>query len=618
MQLPTDSGHSTSYRRGRKANPIARLLRLAYAPLRTNMVFFITMFCLACITFDSMLPAYRYAKRELFCDLYIVCALLAIVPGKARRVVRFLAYATGYGLAIVDVFCFDVLGTNISPMIVSLIAETNRQEATGFFTTYVNAGLLDTNLVAIACLMAAHALWNGIAALWKSWRGRPMLSRMALESIDRICSPLAGLALIVLFAVYGFQTWPNKVQLWHVAGCRTIDQIEGTINHKPYTNFYLPLHRLLFSAGTCRATAAQLDTLIEGLDSAEVDSCSHRSPHIVLIIGESYNKHHSQLFGYDKPTTPRQMARFKAGELAPYTDAVAPWNLTSFVFKHVLSLYSAGMRGDWCDYPLTAQLMRLGGYRTEFITNQFVVEPQASFFDVSGGFFINDERLSRAQFDARNTALHPYDDGLLADYDTIVGAAPRGPHFTIVHLLGQHAAARDRFPRSYKRFKPADYAKRTDLTKIERWHVADYDNATRYNDAVLDSFLRRLESEEAIVVHISDHGEQVSDPGYNHFGRSHGADITPAIARGEYDNPMWIWASPTYRELHPYLWRQVWKSRHRPFMTDDLPHLLFHLAGLQCRWYDESRDILSDKFNSARPRPLRHSQDYNEIIGNGK
>lgn len=605
--------------RRRKSNPVIGLLRLAFVPLRKNLVFFITMFILACITFDSTEPVYRYAKRELFFDLYLVSAMLAIVPAKARRAVRWAAYIIGYSLAIADVFCFDVLGTNISPMIVSLIWETNPQEASGFFTTYINSTLLDTNLPAIAFLLLGHALWTILAQLWKRWRDRPRLSRMAVENIDRIGSPIAGLTLIVLLIVYGFQTWENKARLWQLSQCRTVDEIESAINHPPYTNLYLPLHHLLFSVGTDHATAAQLDVLIDNLGKARIDSCTHRSPHIVLLIGESYNRHHSQLFGYDKPTTPRQTARMLSGELVPMTDAVAPWNLTSFSFKHFMTMYSAGMQGSWCDYPLMAQLMRLGGYRTEFITNQFVLSADGSFFDVSGGFFINDERLSRVQFDARNRETHQYDEGLLADYDTIVGPNPRGPHFTIIHFLGQHAAARDRFPhrRGAVRFHPSDYD-RPDLTKIERWHIADYDNATRYNDAVIDSILRRIEDEEAIVVHISDHGEQVSDKGYRHFGRSHDAVITPAIAHGEYDVPMWLWASPSYRERHPWLWQRIIDSRKQPFMTDDLPHLLFHLAGLYCPWYDERRDILSDHYDTTRQRLLRHTSDYDKITRHAK
>ena len=106
-----------------------------------------------------------------------------------------------------------------------------------------------------------------------------------------------------------------------------------------------------------------------------MDSCSFRSPHIVLIIGESYNKHHSQLYGYDRETTPLQLERTKKGEMVVFDDVVSCWNLTSFVFKNIFSLHAVGDSGEWCDYPLFPELFRKAGYNVTFITNQFL--PQA-------------------------------------------------------------------------------------------------------------------------------------------------------------------------------------------------------------------------------------------------
>jgi len=112
--------------------------------------------------------------------------------------------------------------------------------------------------------------------------------------------------------------------------------------------------------------------LIEVSKKVDVDSCEFTSPNIVLIIGESYNRHHSSQYGYIKPTTPRQIKRQKQGRLIPFTDVVSPWNLTSFVFKNMFSTYTVGDKGEWCDYPLFPELFRKAGYHVTFITNQFL------------------------------------------------------------------------------------------------------------------------------------------------------------------------------------------------------------------------------------------------------
>ena len=45
-------------------------------------------------------------------------------------------------------------------------------------------------------------------------------------------------------------------------------------------------------------SAEQAERLLHALETADTEGCSFRSPCIVLIIGESFNKHHSELYGY--------------------------------------------------------------------------------------------------------------------------------------------------------------------------------------------------------------------------------------------------------------------------------------------------------------------------------
>lgn len=80
-----------------------------------------------------------------------------------------------------------------------------------------------------------------------------------------------------------------------------------------------------------------------------------------------------------------------------YTDVVSPWNLTSFVFKHLFSLYCVGDKGEWCDYPLFPELFRKAGYHVTFLTNQFLPKAKEAVYDFSGGFFLNNPKLSAAQ-----------------------------------------------------------------------------------------------------------------------------------------------------------------------------------------------------------------------------
>ena len=140
------------------------------------------------------------------------------------------------------------------------------------------------------------------------------------------------------------------------------------------------------------------------------------------------------------------------------------------------------------------------------------MKPAAAVFDFSGGFFLNNPTLDRAQFDLRNTALHRYDAGLLQDYDDFLKAGKinlQQPNLILFHLIGQHVNYRDRYPQERKKFVAERYERlRPELTQKQRMILADYDNAVRYNDSIVDQIFRRFTNKDAIVIYMPDHGEE--------------------------------------------------------------------------------------------------------------
>ena len=352
--------------------------------------------------------------------------------------------------------------------------------------------------------------------------------------------------------------------------------------------------------------------LLAASDKIQVDSCSFRVPNIVLVIGESYNKHHSQLYGYDKPTTPRQMALQEEGSLVTFTDVVSTWNLTSFVFKHMLSLYAVGDSGEWCDKPLFPEVFRKAGYHVTFITNQFQSKANEAVYDFSGGFFLNDPELSQRQFDTRNTRLYPYDEGMLKEYDKL--AKENTDHnLIILHLMGSHLMYKSRYPQKTRKYLTAKMYNRPELTNKQRMILADYDNSLRYNDSIVTTVTQRFMDKDAVVIYMPDHGEEMFDEKPYTYGRNHSANINKRLARYEMEIPFWIWGSPRYRENHPYGWQAIQNAKDRPMMVDALPHLLLSLAGISTPLYRADLNIISSEYNQKRPRILKGVTDYNEL-----
>ena len=54
--------------------------------------------------------------------------------------------------------------------------------------------------------------------------------------------------------------------------------------------------------------------------------------------------------------------------------------------------------------------------------------------------------------------------------------------------------------------------------------------------------------------------------------------------------------------------------QHLPFMIDDLPHVLLQLAGIGSSFFDESRSLLSEKYNMKRIRIVSGTCNYDEAL----
>ena len=606
-----------------------RLLGLFFHPIRQNSAFFIFMYLLGTICTFAVVPdnpkahAYSLWWVELFADVYLLCVLLSILPKVVRKWVKRLFYVIAYGVAIADVFCFSKFDSTLTPTMLLLVGETNGREAAEFLSTFLSPSIVFGRTGWVLLLLLVHVAWS--IFWWRKTRPkhsyryreyhRPAGPQLTPEA-ERVVKVVMGLACAAFFGYCVWQTWPNKQAMSRLMSYDRIGDVEHELTKPDKAVLYLPVYRLAFSLYANRLTSTQVGTIIEREDHVDVDSCSFKSPNIVLIIGESYNKSHAQLYGYEKPTTPRQLARAMNGELYPFTNVVAPWNLTSFVFKHLFSLYCVGDSGEWSDYPLFPEVFRKAGYHVTFLTNQFLPQAKEAVYDFSGGFFLNNPELSKAMFDTRNDKLSYFDEGLLNDYDRLK-AENTAHNLIIFHLKGQHVDYRTRCPKSKMKFKADDYD-RPKLNAAERQRLAWYDNSLLYNDSIVDQIIRRFEQQEAIVFYVPDHGEQVYDNDVHFICRNHASEINAHMARYEYEIPFWIYMSPSYKEAHPDVVWQVEQALHKPFMTDAMAHMLVYLGGIHTKSYRRELNLLSIKYDEARKRILKDKTDYDAVINGEK
>ena len=606
--------------KGLRINPLKWMGHL-FTPIQKNSAFFVFMFALGWIcTQLELMPVYLVGKGakpyeltvpELFLDIYVICVVLTLIPKKIRFWVRGLLYVILYATAIVDMYCYVRFESTLTPTMLMLANETTGQEASEFLLGYLSLDVITSKVGWVLLLALVHIVWSIVRKQFSKMRKRmilPMMNPIVMDGAKALVGVLIGWCLYTSIE----QTWPNKEAIHRTFTYSTVGQVEHELTRKDKAELYIPIYRLMFSIYANQLADNQLVQLEAASQEVKIDSCSYRVPNIVLIIGESYNKHHSQLYGYNMPTTPRQVAMAKEGSLVPFTDVVAPWNLTSYVFKNILSLQAVGDLEEWCDKPLFPEVFRKAGYHVTFITNQFQSKAGEAVYDFSGGFFLNNPELSSKLFDTRNNKLYPYDEGVLKEYDRLK-KENKEHNLVILHLMGSHLMYKSRYPQNTHKFLKHEMYDRPELTKKQRMILADYDNSVRYNDSIVWAVTQRFANEDAVVIYMPDHGEEMFDGKPYVYGRMHGANIDYRLARNEMEIPFWIWGSPKYRESHPYGWAAIQQAKNRPMMTDVLPHLLMYFGGIASPLYHEEYNIVSPAYNTKRPRILKGVTDYNQL-----
>ena len=618
---------------------IKNIARLLLKPIALNAVFFVTMYVLGVLCAFLTLPEqkgshlYDNLFSELFLDIYLACMLLSLIPSRMRRWVRGLFYVVLYTVAIIDVFCFWKFSSSLTPTMLLLVGETNSREAGDFFNTYLSTDVIFSPIGWLLLLILFHILFVCRQWLYKFIpENYKRFLQNATEKLRLFACRyrlrfVGGIAVLALFITGVINSYNNKVQMTRLMTADTIGTVEHILTEKNRACFYLPIYRLAFSVYSNHLASQQVNRCIAAAKTVKVDSCSYQSPNIVLIIGESYGKVHSQLYGYKYPTTPRQVKLERSGLLTRFSDVVSCWNLTSFVFKNVLSMHVVGQKGEWCDYALFPELFKKAGYNVTFLTNQFLPQAKEAIYDFSGGFFLNNPELSKFLFTTRNNSLHRFDEGLLADYDGLVKSgdivinnarnrksAAKDPNLVIFHLIGQHVNYRTRVPNDRRVFTAADYAEsRPDLSERRRRVLADYDNACLYNDSIVASIIKRFENTNSIVIYMPDHGEECYEPGRNFICRNHSADVDWPLAHYEFEVPFWIYCTHRYAVTHPEIFKAIKDAKDKRFMTDALPHMLVWLAGISAKDYRPEYNLLSPQYNERRPRILKHVADYDKL-----
>ena len=150
------------------------------------------------------------------------------------------------------------------------------------------------------------------------------------------------------------------------------------------------------------------------------------------------------------------------------------------------------------------------------------------------------------------------------------------------------------------KFTAADEDKPTEKAKEI---TAEYDNAVLYNDFVMDEIFKRFEDKNALIIYISDHGQEMYENGSNFAG--HSDEIFGN--RSMIEIPMLVWTSKSFREMYPEKIDALKNSVDNPYRTDLIIHTILDLMDIETETFDATKSIVNEKFDKFRPRIYNNS-----------
>lgn len=576
-------------------------------PLVEEWPLFVTCFCVNAVDTwravkDSVTGAaapvtWVAVAENVLLYAFLAYVLTAVVWRAGRRWVKVVAYGLMVGLFIVDSYLLYNYSMHLSPSALMLLGETTWRESREFMATSVwTSGSWKAYVQALAIVAVIVMLerWRRGAGVWLGEKAQGVLGILVV--------------VIIVAGVYASRVY---VQL---LGCRSTDEVASLMDateaypsdagSKLLYSFYD-----LYLAGQEMGRAVEVNRRVameEATVSAECDSLT-----VVLVVGESYIKWHAGVYGYALPTTPFMAAERLAGRLTVFTDVVSPYNLTSPVIRNMMCCNSLGHGERWHETPFFPVVFHRAGYEVQLWDNQRGTAPGAAF-TFALNRFLYDPELQTLAYSQTNDRFFDYDGDLVADFKNKSRLGTK--NLVVFHLMGQHTAARDRYPhgRRFERFT-ADSIRRSEtwLTPEKKRRIAEYDNATLYNDYVFSEIVKCFDGSDAVVVYVSDHGEEIYDY-RDSEGRRRDA-LNRHRLEYQYEVPLMVWMSETYKKKHAATALQIARAAGRPLMTDNICQLLFHLGGVNTPYYNRERDVLESAYRCP-PRRVEDSVDYDRVM----
>lgn len=502
-------------------------------PFTEYISFFVTAFFMSAIVdfigftqFESFYKAIFIALHH-YVICYVLTLIMCILPNILIKWYKFFVYLLLSINFLIDIVCVYSFHFTFDQEIPAILIGTNSNETMEFIETFVPIELV---LIIVFSFILFYIL-------------NRILCRVKFKENRILNIVLLSLAILSTF-IFPFVSLKNF----------------GNVSVTKISTFL-------------KATAPP-DLSDYFVNPKLVNTMLDKPKNVVVIIGESFSKRHSSLYGYDKKTNPYLQKLVQDSLLYVFTNITSPATTTVPVFKSIMSTYKPeyGDTIKWYECLSIQEVLKKSGYKTYWISNQSqaglydnIIAKYASLCDIisfSGNRFKGFRKtdLDEIVLDS----IRKYD--LKKDSNEL--------NFTFIHLMGSHHDFKKRYPSTFNKFTIDDYSDKLDSQKQV---LSEYDNSVLYNDSIINEIIKVYDDEESIIIYFSDHSIDLYDSRDDYIG--HAIPNNEKSVEAGSNIPFMVYVSPKYQANFPDDCERIRKTVNKKFRTDNMIYTIMDIIG---------------------------------------
>ena len=513
-----------------------KILRKVYdffaKPFQEDFIFLFIMALLVCgprfyfhlfMQYEGVnLIVWEVTHSFLLC--YFVSLPFQLIPARFKTLYKWFFNILAFIDFCIETSCIIVTQATFYTDHVSIVLGTNLSEGREFVSTYVTSGLVWILLIAVVVILFLKKADKIVNSL--GYKIAPVAVVLSLNSC--------------LYFIYkGSESW----------GCKFYNKFFTFISFETPPDL--------------RPYQSPLDIEVTKLNMPD---------NVVLILGESFSKSHSSMYGYEKETNPCLTAMANDSLLISFSNVIAPATHTIDCVKSIMSTYKLEYKDsvNWYECTTLPNIMKHCGYTTYWISNQ---SPSGVFDNVAtryselcdSVYFVGNTMKGSGKSDFDEDVIVPLRQSIVGD----------GKKFIIVQLMGSHLDYKKRYPEKWNVFQENDYPNLKDYQKNT---ITSYDNSILYNDYVVSEILNCFDSTETIALYFSDHGQDLFDSSEEYFGHARVGNSLSETAATQI--PFFVYMSRKYQENYPKETCSLKSRRTDSLNTENMIGFMSELLGI--------------------------------------